>query len=64
MGNEQRREADAIPQSDQLLEDLALRDDVEQLSSTPFLSPVRVVGGLIYDVESGQVDDVVRWERP
>ena len=42
----------------------ALRDDIEQLTTTPYLDPIRVVAGLIYDVESGRVDEVVRWERP
>ena len=42
----------------------ALREDVELLSEDPHLSPVQVIAGFIYDVESGEVDDVVRWERP
>ena len=42
----------------------ALREDVDLLARTPYLAPVRVVGGFVYDVESGRVDDVVRWERP
>jgi len=25
---------------------------------------VTLVAGLVYDVESGEIDDVVRWERP
>src|SRR3954470_11917032 len=31
----------------------ALRDDVELLSSTPYLDPVKVIAGLVYDVDSG-----------
>lgn len=42
----------------------ALREDIDLLTSTPFLSPLRVVAGFVYDVESGELDDVVRWERP
>jgi carbonic anhydrase len=42
----------------------ALREDVELLAGTPYLAPVRIVGGFVYDVESGRLDDVVRWERP
>src|SRR4051794_36000182 len=42
----------------------ALREDVATLTSTPFLVPLQVIAGLIYDVESGELDDVVRWERP
>ena len=41
----------------------ALREDVEQLAGTPFLSPVRTIAGLVYDVETGLLDDVVRWDR-
>lgn len=41
----------------------ALREDVEVLSSTPYLEPVRAVAGVVYDVESGKLTDVVRWAR-
>ena len=41
----------------------ALREDVDRLAATPFLERVKVIAGLIYDVESGEVDHVVRWER-
>jgi len=27
-------------------------------------APVRRVAGLVYDVETGLLDDVVRWEAP
>jgi carbonic anhydrase len=40
----------------------ALREDVERLTSTPYLAPLRAVAGLVYDVDSGRVEDVVRWE--
>jgi carbonic anhydrase len=42
----------------------ALREDVELLAATPYLAPLRVVAGFVYDVERGEIDDVVRWERP
>ena len=42
----------------------ALREDIERLAATPYLDPVNVIAGFIYDVESGEVEDVVRWERP
>src|SRR5256885_14259148 len=42
----------------------ALREDIELLSSTAYLKPLNVIAGLVYDVESGELDDVVRWERP
>ena len=42
----------------------ALREDVELLARTPYLNRLQVIAGLVYDVESGELDDVVRWERP
>jgi carbonic anhydrase len=41
----------------------ALREDVDVLTETPYLAPLRAVIGLIYDVETGEIDDVVRWAR-
>jgi carbonic anhydrase len=41
----------------------ALREDVDALAATPYLGPVTTIAGLVYDVETGAVDDVVRWER-
>jgi carbonic anhydrase len=41
----------------------ALREDVEKLASTPYLSPIRRIAGFVFDVESGEIDDLVRWER-
>jgi carbonic anhydrase len=41
----------------------ALREDIEILASTPYLEPLKVVAGFVYDVEHGGLDDVVRWER-
>ena len=42
----------------------ALREDLDLLARTPYLSRLRQIAGLVYDVESGQLDDVVRLERP
>jgi carbonic anhydrase len=42
----------------------ALRDDIELLISKPYLEPVGIIAGFVYDVESGDIDDVVRWQRP
>jgi carbonic anhydrase len=42
----------------------ALREDIEILAGTPFLAPIEVIGGFVFDVETGELDDVVRWERP
>jgi carbonic anhydrase len=41
----------------------ALREDVELLAATPYLTPIRAISGFIFDVESGEIDDVVDWER-
>jgi carbonic anhydrase len=41
----------------------ALREDVEQLARTPFLSPLSEIGGFLYDVDSGEIDNVVHWQR-
>jgi carbonic anhydrase len=42
----------------------ALREDIEVITTTPFLEPLRFVAGFVYDVETGEIDDVVHWERP
>lgn len=42
----------------------ALQEDVDQLATTPYLSRIREIAGCVYDVETGDVTDVVRWERP
>jgi carbonic anhydrase len=42
----------------------ALRDDVEFLISKPYLEPLKIIAGFVYDVESGDIADVVRWQRP
>ena len=41
----------------------ALKDDLRTLTETDFLGPVGVIAGMVYDVESGVLTDVVRWER-
>jgi carbonic anhydrase len=42
----------------------ARREDIELLSRTSFLTPLKEIAGFIYDVESGDIDNVVHWERP
>jgi len=44
--------------------DSALREDIQVLAAVPYLQPIKVFAGLVYDVESGEVADLVRWERP
>ena len=41
----------------------ALREDIEVLTTRPYLQPVNVIAGLVYDVESGELEQLVRWER-
>ena len=41
----------------------ALRSDIELLAETSYLAPVQTVAGLVYDVATGEVQDVVRWNR-
>ena len=41
----------------------ALREDIELLAATPYLHSLRAIAGFVYDVETGQLDDVARWER-
>jgi carbonic anhydrase len=42
----------------------ALREDIELLTTKPYLHRLQVIAGFVYDVESGKIDDLVRWERP
>ena len=41
----------------------ALREDIDLLATTSYLEPIKIIVGFVYDVESGEIDDVVRWER-
>lgn len=43
--------------------DRAMREDVEKLATTSYLGPLKVIAGFVFDVETGHIDDVVRWER-
>jgi carbonic anhydrase len=42
----------------------ALREDVELLARTDYLGPIKVIAGFVYDVATGEIDDIVRWEAP
>ena len=42
----------------------AIAADVEQLAATRYLGPMTAIAGLLFDVETGEVTDIVRWERP
>jgi carbonic anhydrase len=41
----------------------ALREDVDKLTSTTYLGPLAKIAGFVYDVETGELDDVIRWTR-
>ena len=41
----------------------ALREDVDVLRATSFLAPVHTLAGFVYDVESGDLNEIVRWSR-
>lgn len=40
-----------------------LREDVRILADTPYLAPLTLIAGFVFDVENGEISDVVRWER-
>ena len=42
----------------------ALREDIDILTSMAYLEPITTIAGFVYDVETGEINDVVRWERP
>ncbi len=42
----------------------ALRHDVGLLAATPYLAPVKAIAGLLYEVETGRAQEIMRWERP
>ena len=42
----------------------ALRDDIDLLTTKPYLEPLKVVEGIVYDIETGEIENVCRWERP
>jgi carbonic anhydrase len=42
----------------------ALRQDVEIVAGTPYLAPIKVVEGSVYDLGTGAIEQVIRWERP
>ena len=41
----------------------ALREDIDLLTTKQYLEPIKIIVGFVYDVESGEIHDVVRWER-
>ena len=41
----------------------ALREDIERLAGAAYLNLVQEMAGVLFDVDSGAITDVVRWER-
>ncbi len=41
----------------------ALREDVERIARTPYLTPVKVIAGFIYDTEHGAITSVIELDR-
>ena len=44
--------------------DSALREDVQVLTTVPYLTPVVTFSGVVYDVDSGELTERIRWDRP
>ena len=42
----------------------ALHEDLELLITKPYLAQLKVICGSIYNVETGDITDIVRWQRP
>jgi carbonic anhydrase len=42
----------------------ALREDIDILAAQPYLAPITVIAGFVYDLEAGEIADVARWVRP
>ena len=41
-----------------------LRADIDVLATKPYLSALQAMAGFVYDVATGEVDDIVHWSRP
>jgi carbonic anhydrase len=41
----------------------ALKEDINLLTDRPYLASLQVIAGFIYDVESGELEDVVHWQQ-
>ncbi len=40
-----------------------LRADIDVLATKPYLSALQAMAGFVYDVATGEVDDIVHWSR-
>ncbi|MCU1392419.1 MAG: putative carbonic anhydrase [Ilumatobacteraceae bacterium] len=41
----------------------ALQEDIDTLTTTPYLKPLRLISGFVFDVETGELAELIRWER-
>jgi len=41
----------------------ALREDANVLAAADYLQPIKLIAGFVYNVETGEIDDALRWER-
>ena len=41
----------------------ALAEDIELLATTSYLQPLKTIAGFVYNVDSGEIEDLVRWGR-
>lgn len=41
----------------------SIRRDIETITTAPYLSLLKEIAGLVYDIESGEIRQIERWER-
>jgi carbonic anhydrase len=41
----------------------ALMEDLERIARVPHLAPIEHLAGFVHDVDSGALDEVLRWQR-
>ena len=42
----------------------AINADVEALAAIPYLDSVKEIAGFLFDVDTGKVEEIARWQRP
>ena len=42
----------------------ALQEDLDLLTTKSYLAPITVIGGFVFDVETGALTEALHWERP
>ena len=41
----------------------AMREDMDRIAGTAYLSPITWIAGVVLDIETGRLHDLLRWER-